>query len=100
VKVDFDARLWIWEARRDESWTFVTLPVDESEAIRELAGGVTRGWGSLRVRVRVGVTTWTTSIFPDAKRDAYVLPIKKAVRRAEALESGSLARVTVELIDL
>jgi hypothetical protein len=98
VIVKFDAELWIWDARRDDSWTFVSLPVDASEEIRDLAGGVRRGFGSVRVRVRVGASSWTTSIFPDSTR-GYVLPIKRAVRKAEAIEAGDTATVTVELLD-
>jgi Domain of unknown function (DUF1905) len=100
VIVVFDAELWIWDARRAESWTFVSLPADVSEQIRELADGPRRGFGSLRVRVTVGGTTWTTSIFPDGARGGYALPIKRAVRKAESLDAGDIATVTLELIDL
>lgn len=96
--VTFDAELWLWDARRSDTWTFVSLPPEESEEIRDLAAGPRRGFGSVRVRVTVGGSTWTTSIFPDGAR--YVLPIKRAVRRAEALDIGDIATVTVELIDL
>lgn len=97
--VIFDAELWIWDARRADTWTFVSLPVEASEEIRDLAGGRRRGFGSVRVRVTVGGSTWTTSIFPDSTR-GYVLPVKRAVRMAEALDVGDVAHVTVELIDL
>jgi Protein of unknown function (DUF3376)/Domain of unknown function (DUF1905) len=43
---------------------------------------------------------WTTSIFPDSARGSYVLPIKRSVRKAEALEVGDVASVTVRLIDV
>ncbi len=98
--VTFEAELWIWDARRDESWTFVSLPVDASAEIRDRTGGTRRGFGSVRVRATVGGSTWTTSIFPDSKRGAYVLPVKRTIRKAEALEAGAVAAVTVELIDL
>ena len=94
----FEARLWLWEARRTDSWTFVSLPDDISEEIRELSEGARNGFGSLRVRVRVGATTWRTSIFPGS--DGYVLPVKKAVRKAERLDVGTVATVNVELVDL
>lgn len=97
--IDFDAELWLWEARSD-SWTFVSLPVEASEDIRDLPGGPPRGFGSVRVRVTIGRTEWKTSIFPDSKRGAYVLPVKRAVRRAEGLEAGDLASVTVEIVGL
>ena len=96
--VVFDAELWIWDARRGDSWTFVSLPAEASEDIREVTAGPRRGFGSVRVRATVGTTTWTTSIFPDAAR-GYVLPVKRAVRKAEELDPGDTAKVTVELID-
>jgi hypothetical protein len=97
--VVFEAELWIWDARRADTWTFVSLPAEESEEIRDLAGGLRRGFGSLRVRVAVGGSTWKTSIFPDSARGGYVLPIKRAVRTAESLDVGDVTTVTVELID-
>jgi hypothetical protein len=100
VFVEFDAELWIWDARRVDTWSFVSLPVEASEEIRELAGGQGRGFGSVRVRVTVGGSVWLTSIFPDSKRGAYVLPVKRAVRKAEALDPGDTAHLTVEVIDL
>jgi hypothetical protein len=99
VIVAFDAELWTWDARRADSWTFVSLPVEVSEEIREVAGGPRRGFGALRVRVTVGASTWKTSIFPDRARGCYVLPIKRAVRKVEGLETGDIATMTVELVD-
>jgi hypothetical protein len=100
VEVVFDAELWRWVARRADSWTFVSLPADASSEIRDRAGGLRRGFGSLRVRVTVGRTTWTTSIFPGSGTGSYVLPVKRRVRDAESLEVGEVATVTVVLIDL
>lgn len=98
VKVAFDAELWLWDARRTQAWTFVSLPLSQSEEIRDLAGGLRRGFGSVRVRATIGNSTWTTSIFP-ASQAGYVLPVKRTVRIAEALDVGDVASVTVELID-
>jgi uncharacterized protein DUF1905 len=98
VKVVFDAELWLWDARRTDAWIFVSLPVGDSEEIRDLAGGLRRGFGSVRVRATIGTSTWTTSIFPSSQA-GYVLPVKRPVRVAEALDVGDVATVTVELID-
>lgn len=92
----FDAELWVWDARRADTWTFVTLPEDATDDIREVSGGPRRGFGSVRVRVTVGASTWRTSIFPGEQ--GYVLPVKRAVRKAESLEEGDIATVTVEII--
>ncbi len=98
--VEFEAQLWHWDARRTDSWTFVSLPTDASDEIRDRAGGLRRGFGSLRVRVTVGGSTWMTSIFPDGPNGAYVLPVKRSVRTAEALDVGDTTSVTVELVDV
>ena len=98
--VTFESELWIWDARRDESWTFVSLPVEASEEIRDRGEGLRRGFGSLRVRATVGRTTWQTSVFPDSGRGAFVLPVKRAIRKAEKLDAGDVVAVSVELLDL
>ncbi len=92
----FTAELWRWEAQ--EGWFFVTVPERESARIRERPRPP-RGFGSVRVRVTIGSTTWTTSVFPDSTRGAYVLPVKKAVRRAEDLEEGDDAVVLLEALE-
>jgi hypothetical protein len=92
----FSADLWRWEAQ--EAWFFVTVPADESALIRERPRPP-RGFGSVRVRATIGSTTWQTSIFPDSTRGAYVLPVKKAVRRAEDLEEGDRAAVLLEVLE-
>jgi hypothetical protein len=98
--VVFDAEPWLWDTRRADRWTFVSLSAEASEEVRDLAAGPRRGFGSLRVRVTVGGSTWTTSIFPDGARGRYVLPVKRAVRKAEALDVGDIVTVTVELVNV
>ncbi|WP_033262403.1 DUF1905 domain-containing protein [Amycolatopsis vancoresmycina] len=97
MTVVFAAELWEWDARRTDSWTFVSLPAEEPDDIRARHAGPRRGFGSVRVRVTIGATNWRTSIFPDASRGAYVLPVKRAVREAEGLGVGDVCTVTVEL---
>ena len=94
---EFEAELWEWDSSpQGTSWVFATVPPDETEEIR-LRGGPPRGFGSVRVEVTVGGSTWRTSVFPDKER-GYVLPVKKAVRRAESLDVGDPARLRLELI--
>ncbi|MEU3627219.1 DUF1905 domain-containing protein [Amycolatopsis coloradensis] len=65
-----------------------------------MTDGPRRGFGAVRVGVGIGGSEWKTSIFPDSQRGSYVLPVKKAVRKAEGLEEGDVAKVTIELINL
>jgi hypothetical protein len=98
VDVVFEAELWIWDARRADSWTFVSLPEEVSDEIRDLAAdGPRRGFGSVRVRVTIGGSTWKTSVFPDAGKGRYVLPVKRAVRQAEGLDTGDVVTVRLAL---
>ena len=93
----FTAVLWLHAG--DAAWHFVTLPDDVSDDIEARTSDVRRGFGSARVRVTVGDTTWSTSVFPDSKRGAYVLPVKKDVRRAEHLAAGEALTIELELVD-
>jgi hypothetical protein len=52
----------------------------------------------MRVRVTLGASMWTPLIFLDSARGFDVLPIKRAIRKAEALDAGEMATVTVERI--
>ena len=54
----------------------------------------------MRVEVGIGATTWRTSVFPDSGRGCYVLPVKKAVRRAEDVEVGDEVAVRLRVLDL
>lgn len=96
MDVTFASVLWRWEAQ--DAWRFVTVPDDLTQAIR-LTAGPPRGFGSVRVEVTVGATTWRTSVFPDASRGAFVLPIKKAVRQAEDLDDGDEVTLTLRVLD-
>jgi hypothetical protein len=94
LPLDFIAPLWVWEARR-EFMTLVTVPVELGGMLRELGEAGRRGFGSVPVRVRVGTTTWRTSVFP--QRDGtWVLPIKRAVRDAQGLEVDAPVHVSLE----
>ena len=89
---EFTAELYEWTG--DAAWVFVTLPVDLAEDIRDM-DLPRRGFGSVKVRVRIGATEWRTSVFPDSRSGSYVLPVKRAVRDAEGIDLGD--RVDFEI---
>jgi hypothetical protein len=100
VTYEFDAQLWLWDARKADTWTFISLPPEIADEVLELGGPHARGFGSLRVEVRLGGTLWRTSIFPDNHAGTYALPVKKAVRRAEGVEAGDTVHVRLALLDV
>lgn len=52
----------------------------------------------MRVQVRIGKTTWETSIFPDSRSGVYILPLKAKVRRAEGIRAGDTIAFTLDLL--
>jgi hypothetical protein len=96
TRVTFTSDLWEWSAR--DNWFFVSLPEAESADIREQPRPP-RGFGSVRVRVTIGHSTWTTSMFPGVSGGSYALPVKASVRRAEGLAPGATVAVSVELLE-
>jgi len=93
---DFSAELWEWTSKT--SWFFLSVPNDMADDIEEQFGRRAAGFGSLRVEVTIGSTTWQTSIFPSKEEATYVLPVKKAVRTAEGLTPGKSADVHLTLL--
>lgn len=96
--VEFAALPYRWEGRSEE-WVFVDLPEDLSADIAEIPRP-RRGFGSLRVEARVGLTVWRTSIFPLENPPRYFLPLKRAVRDAEGIAYGQPVTVRLTLLDL
>jgi hypothetical protein len=92
-QVEFTAELFEWHG--EGAWHFVRLPVPAAEEVREGYVGPPRGFGSIRVRARVGGTTWGTSVFPDKESGSFLLPVKKPVREAECLLAGDEIRVAL-----
>lgn len=84
-------------ASAEAAWVFVALPVDVSDEIHDL---VPRrpGFGSVRVAVRIGTNDWETSIFPSKEMGTYLLPVKRAVREQEQIDTGDSVDVKLRLI--
>ncbi len=91
----FDGTLWRYEG--EAPWHFVTLPQDLADEIETASHP--KAFGSVRVHVTIGATSWSTSLFPDKGSESYVLPIKKAVRAAEGLVDGDDVKVALEIVD-
>lgn len=91
MSFEFSGDIWYW--RGPAPFYFVTVPAAECEILHDISKWVTYGWGMIPVKVRIGTTEWTTSLWP--KEGLYIVPVKVSVRKAESLEEGD--RVTVRL---
>ena len=90
---EFVAEVWLAEGG---SWAFATVPAEVDADIRGLSGPPS-GFGSVRVEVVLGATTWRTSVFPDKTR-GFVLPLKQQVRLAEEVDVGDRVRLRLRLV--
>ncbi len=100
MQVTFDAELYPWVPKSGadkSSWVFVSLPQDVSDAVDD-ATSLTGGFGSVKVNVQLGASKWSTSLFPSKELATYVLPVKKAIRKAESVDAGDTASFTIELV--
>ena len=95
MEFSFAAPLWRWQG--DAAWHFVSLPEDVADEIED--SPVDRvGFGSVRVEVQVGSSTWRTSVFPDKARGTFLLPVRKQVRDREGLAEGDVVAVRLSTL--
>ena len=93
MNFEFHGKIFIW--RGPAPWFFVAVPEEQSRDLQAISGMVTYGWGVIPVHVRIGKTTWQTSLFP--KDGLYLVPIKSSVRQAEHLEEGDTVTIRLEV---
>lgn len=85
----------IIEWRGPAPFHFVVIPDAESEAIREVAGAVTYGWGVIPATCELAGTRFTTSLFPREGR--YWIPLKVAARRPSGAGLGDVVTIGVHI---
>jgi Domain of unknown function (DUF1905) len=93
----FRAELWRYDG--EAGWFFVSLPTELADAIRAEQGPLTRGFGAVKVSVRIGSSQWATSVFPDRARGTYLLPVKRSIRLAEGVDAGDTIPVELTVLD-
>jgi hypothetical protein len=93
MDLEFSGEIIYW--RGPSPYHFVPVPEEQSAAIEHVSSMVTYGWGVIPAQVRIGATDFTTSLFP--REDAYLVPVKVAVRKAERLSLGDVVTVRLHL---
>ena len=88
--------MWLWKS--DAAWHFLTLPQDVAAEIEDMP--ISRGgFGSLRVQVTIGSSSWGTSIFPSKELGSFLLPLKKPVLETEGLGVGDVCHVHLRIAE-
>ena len=93
MHLEFSGEVFEW--RGPAPHHFVRVPEDESAEIDEVKTAVTYGWGVIPVEVRMGSTTWSTSLFP--KDGGYLVPLRADARRAENVGLGDVVGLRLTL---
>ncbi|MBI2611689.1 DUF1905 domain-containing protein [Candidatus Gottesmanbacteria bacterium] len=95
TKYKVSAKVWLYQD--DSPWHFITIEKEDAEEIKKEYIWPRRGFGAIPVNVKVGNTSWKTSIFPE-KKGTYLLPLKKEVRAKENIKIGDTIKVYIEVI--
>ena len=93
VEIEFSGEVVFW--RGPSPFHFVKVPDAACREIADVASLVTYGWGAIPATVRIGDTTWTTSLFP--RYGGYLLPVRDKVRAAEGIELGQTVAVSMTM---
>ena len=84
----------VTEWRGPAPYLFVAMTPEDSEDLKEAARGLIY-WGQVPVHVTIGSTRFTTALFP--RHGCYLVPVKAAVQRAEAIGEGAIVEVALRL---
>ncbi|MBI3795287.1 MAG: DUF1905 domain-containing protein [Nitrospinae bacterium] len=91
-------KVWLYDGGENRGcWHFVSMPKDLSAELKARFATERRGFGSLKVSATVGKTSWRTSIFPENKEGAFILPLKADVRAKEKISAGDSISFSVEI---
>jgi hypothetical protein len=93
VEWEFSGEIFSW--RGPAPYYYVAMPEEESLDLKEMSAELSYGWGVIPVRVRIGDTEWTTSLFP--KDGLYLVPLKDKIRNAEGLSEGDTISVRLSV---
>lgn len=93
MDLEFKAEVIHW--RGPSPYYFAAVPEPMCDDLRVAARDVSYGWGVVPVTVRVGRTTWTTSLFP--KDGGYLVPLKDRVRAAENITPGDAVELVLSI---
>jgi hypothetical protein len=97
MKDRFAASGKIWRYEGPGGWFFLTIDKKTAHGIRFFSEDRTGKLGSVKVRAKIGKTSWETSLFP-TKSGEYLLAIKASVRKSEGISEGDRVGAKLELL--
>lgn len=89
----FKVRGTVWRWPGYAGWHFITLPRNLSIRIKGQAK--TYGSGFVKIKAKIGGTSWNTALFPHTQSKGYLLAIKNSIRKKEGILEGDTISVQV-----
>jgi len=89
MKKNFKIQAKVWRWPGDVGWHFVNVDKKLSEEIRKV-----HKKGFVYITAKIGKTSWDTALFPHKLSVAYLLSIKKNVRKKEDIFEGDVVTIT------
>lgn len=103
--IDFDLPIFELTSMMDcfhsekGTWFYLTVDKETSEQIRFLTSHKRKaGFGSHKVKARIGESVWTSSIFPNKSEKTFILLVKASIRKTENITKGDKVRFTIDLL--
>lgn len=96
-KINYTFSGLVWQHNGPGGWHFISLPKALSTEIRDALRSEEEGWGRLKATATIGGSEWETAIWFDTKQQAYLLPIKGAIRDREKIKTGGTVSVSLWL---
>lgn len=93
LRFDFVGEMIEW--RGPAPFHFIAVPSTTCAEIKDAAKLLSYGWGVVPAKVTIGITEFSTSLFP--RQGGYLIPIKDAVRQTEGLQLGQRTAVGLSL---
>ncbi len=91
--IRFSADVIEW--RGPAPFLFAAVPDEHVGTIRYAAMTASYGWGVVPVVAAIGGTEFATSLFP--RDGGYLLPVKRAVQKAESIGPGDRIEVAMRV---
>ncbi len=95
IEYTFSAKLWKHDA--PGGWFFVSIPKEMSKEIREHLQWQEEGWGRMKASAIIKEIQWDTAIWYDTKNEAYILPVKAAIRKKTHIQIDEEIKVYILL---
>lgn len=94
-KFSIQKKVWLWPGEV-MPWHFVYVDGKEKEYVEKFAQKSRNGL--VKIEAVIGKTSWQTSLLPFKKDNAYLIAIKKEVRKKEGIMVGDIIKITYTLI--